>query len=179
MEAVLPAMWFIRRQMRGSRGELTLPQFRILVRIRREPEASLSALADHLGASLSTVSRAVTTLVEKGLLLRTDSPVDRRQLSLSITPRGQSVLNRARRAAQVRMAEVFEPLDAEQRRSMIEAMRQVRVLFTGDAGFTEGLGYLEDADEEKSAECVEGGNEPNSATADGMLIPPANAAAVK
>src|SRR3954447_10301930 len=46
-------MWFIRQHMRRHRTRgLSVPQFRALVLIDRFPEASLSAIAEHLGSTL-------------------------------------------------------------------------------------------------------------------------------
>jgi DNA-binding MarR family transcriptional regulator len=129
MDAVLPVMSYMRRQMRGHRGELSLSQFRMLVRISREPEASLSSLAEHLGSSVSAVSRAVSGLVQQGLLMRAEARGDRRQVVLSLTPQGQAVLDRAHRGAQRRMGAELAPLDGAQRAAIVEAMMALRAVF--------------------------------------------------
>src|SRR5580700_10156635 len=82
LDAVPPVIWFIRREMRAFRKGLSLPQFRTLSLINRQPAASLSAVADHLGASLPTASRMVQGLVAQGLLARKGCREDRRQLAL-------------------------------------------------------------------------------------------------
>ncbi len=129
MESVPTVVWFMRRQMRGHRGGLSLPQFRTLVRVNKEPAASLSAVAEHLGSSLSTVSRIVGGLVNKGLLKRTDRPDDRRQMALSITVQGRSVLERARRGTQRKMEAVIQPLSIEQKAILLDAMVVLREMF--------------------------------------------------
>jgi DNA-binding MarR family transcriptional regulator len=129
MDALLPVMSYMRRQMRGHRGELSLSQFRMLVRISREPDASLSSLAEHLGSSLSAVSRAVSGLVHKGLLSRVEASGDRRQVLLALTPQGQAVLDRAHRGAQTRMGAELAPLGAQQRAAIAAAMTLLRDVF--------------------------------------------------
>jgi DNA-binding MarR family transcriptional regulator len=129
IESVPPVIWFMRRQMRGHRGGLSLPQFRTLVRIDKEPAASLSAVAEHLGSSLSTVSRVVAGLVKKGLLKRINRPDDRRQMALSITVRGRSMLERARRATQRQMEWILQPLTTEQKAALLKTMSVFRQTF--------------------------------------------------
>src|SRR6478672_7299944 len=85
LDALPPVTWFMRRTMRSYRKGLSLPQFRALVLIDREPAVSLSAVADHLGVSLPTASRTVAGLVRKGLLSREGCRTDRRQCELSPT----------------------------------------------------------------------------------------------
>ena len=70
LDSVPPVIWFIRRQMRDHRHGLSLPQLRVLAKVHSQPTASLSAVAEHVGASLPTASRLVNGLVAKGLLAR-------------------------------------------------------------------------------------------------------------
>src|SRR5271155_3457661 len=130
MESVPPVVWFMRRQMRGHRGGLSMPQFRTLLRVNREPRTSLSAVAEHLGSSLSTVSRIVTGLVDKGLVVRRGSASeDRRRMSLTLTTRGQAVLDRARRGTQQQMEQALGLLSDRQREDVLTAMGILRDAF--------------------------------------------------
>ena len=61
----------IRIEMRGGHGaDLSIPQFRTLRYIQRNPDTSLSDLADHLGLTLPSVSKLVDGLVHKELIIR-------------------------------------------------------------------------------------------------------------
>ncbi len=122
-------LWFIRRQMRGHREGLSLPQFRALVRVDRSPSASLSSVAEHLGASLPTASRIVGGLVDKGLMIRQSSRDDRRQISLALTDRGRSMLGQARQATQQCLQTEMSALNYKQRESVVEAMSILKELF--------------------------------------------------
>ena len=107
-----------------------MPQFRTLVRVNREPRTSLSSVAEHLGSSLSTVSRIVTGLVDKGLVARRGgNDGDRRKMSLNLTPRGRAVLERARRGTQQRMEEAMQMLSDRQRKDVLTAMGILRDVF--------------------------------------------------
>jgi DNA-binding MarR family transcriptional regulator len=129
LDSVPPVIWFIRREMRVFRKGLSLPQFRTLSLVHRQPTASLSAVAEHLGASLPTASRLVQGLVQQGLLKREGCPGDRRQLSLGITERGESVLQTAWAGTQGRLAEQFEKLDPADRQAVTEAMAVLKNIF--------------------------------------------------
>jgi DNA-binding MarR family transcriptional regulator len=132
LDSVPPVMWFIRRQMRGHRGGLSVPQFRTLVRVNREPGSTVSQVAEHLGASLPTASRIVTILVDRGLLAREVSPSDRRAVVLRLTVRGRAVLAEAERGTHDAMESELAELPADEQRQIIQAMAILRGLF-GDA----------------------------------------------
>ncbi len=64
-------MRFIRAEMRSHRGhDLSVPQFRTLTFINRNPEASLSNLANHLGLTLPSTSKLVDGLVNQKIITR-------------------------------------------------------------------------------------------------------------
>src|SRR3954468_19567639 len=98
LDAAPSLIWYIRLNMRQHRKGLSVPQFRALVKIRNEPAASLSTVAEHLGSSLPTASRTVSTLVNKGLLSRSGSIQDRRQCALTLTARGRQIVEDAHAA---------------------------------------------------------------------------------
>lgn len=145
LDAVPPITWFIRREMRVFRKELSLVQFRTLVLVYKQPAASLSAVADHLGSSLPTASRLVQGLVEQGLLARQGCPDDRRQLALAITDRGRSVLQTAWAGTQNKLSAKLQTLSPAQRQSVVEAMRLLKGVF-GGLGLTESQGRSDEED---------------------------------
>ncbi|HEV2922894.1 MAG TPA: MarR family transcriptional regulator [Solirubrobacteraceae bacterium] len=65
-------------------------------------ERSVKALAETMGVSLPTMSRAVDGLFERGFVLRDEDPVDRRMKRVRLTGAGRQVplaLNEARLSA--------------------------------------------------------------------------------
>lgn len=129
LDAVPPVIWFIRRQMRHFRRDLSLAQFRTLTLVNRQPAASLSAVADHLGASLPTASRMVHGLVERGLLARQGCQGDRRQLALAITPRGEALLNTAWEETQASLKSELSRLSPVQQQNIADAMQLLKGVF--------------------------------------------------
>ena len=123
-----PISWFIRRNMRSHRGGLSMAQFRTLIRVNRPPPASLSSVAEHLGASLPTTSRIVQGLVDKGLLIRQGCRWDRRQITLELTAKGRDMLQTARKATQESMESELAKLTTPQRTLIVKAMTLLREL---------------------------------------------------
>jgi DNA-binding MarR family transcriptional regulator len=141
LSAVPAVNWFIRGKMRRHRKGFSLPQFRTLFLVEREPCASLSDVADFLASSLPTASRIVSGLVNKGLIQRSGCSEDRRQLSLKITARGQSVLNRAVQMTQAELEAEVQRFTPEQRASISDAMEILKTVFgslTSAAGRFDG-----------------------------------------
>ena len=130
LEAVPAVMRFIRSQMRCHRGSaLSVPQFRALLFLSRNPGAILSALAEFLGLSLPAASRLVEGLVGKKFVARRIPPGNRRQVVLSVSARGQRTVDAARQATERRLAEVVAPLRSEERMAIRRALRTLREEF--------------------------------------------------
>lgn len=129
LDAVPPTIWFIRRQMRRRREGLSVLQFRALYFIDANPSASLSAVAEHLGASLPSTSRLIAGLEAQDLIGRSGSRDDRRLVELVITPEGAKVMDSARASTLARIDEELALLDDEQRRLLAKAMHLLRKIF--------------------------------------------------
>jgi DNA-binding MarR family transcriptional regulator len=83
---------------------VTMSQAKVLYLIAAARGMRMSELAVRLGVSISTTSGVVDRLVDHGLLARHDDPADRRQVVVTITPTGNTNLERFRElnAAQMR-----------------------------------------------------------------------------
>jgi DNA-binding MarR family transcriptional regulator len=85
-------------------------------------EPSVKALAESMGVSLPTMSRAVDGLFERGFLLREEDPVDRRVKRLRMTEDGRRVplaLNEARLSA---LKDLIGSLGEEQAHALQSAL---------------------------------------------------------
>lgn len=138
LEAVPPVMRFIRKQMRHYRGpDLSVPQFRALVFLNRNRDASLSALAEFLGLSLPTASRLVEGLVQKSLVDRRTPHGNRRLIALTVNARGRRTVAAARRATVRRLAEVVASLRDDERAAIQSALRRLCEQFQSGAARTD------------------------------------------
>jgi DNA-binding MarR family transcriptional regulator len=120
----------IRVEMRRGRGsDISIPQFRTLAFIQRNPDSSLSNLADHLGLTLPSVSKLVDGLVKQKLVIRQESTADRRRLTLALTEVGASIVNSARSGAQKNLANKLGGLSADELETVRQAMLLLRPIF--------------------------------------------------
>ncbi len=135
LEAVPLVMRAIRREMRRQRKPgLSVPQFRILVMVNRNQGASLSEVAEHVGLTLPSVSKMVDGLVVRDLLTRATDPGDRRRLTLSLTPAGQTSMQTAYAATQAYLAGRLATLAASEREALMQAMAALVDIFGAPAG---------------------------------------------
>ena len=130
LEAVPAVMRFIRREVRGHRGsDLSVPQFRALLHIRRNAGTSLSALADHLGLTPATTSSLVDGLVRRQMVCREPSTEDRRRLALGLSPVGRRAVDVSMAAAQQKLASKLQLLQAEELQSIQRGLAALRRTF--------------------------------------------------
>lgn len=95
---ILPqVMDAVRLAMRAQiDGPLSVPQFRGLNFVDRQPGSSVSALAGFLGVTLATASAMADRLVKAGYLRACGSTTDRRRSELHLCTDGKAVLERMR-----------------------------------------------------------------------------------
>ena len=130
LDGMPQVMWFIRRHMRSHRTRgLSVPQFRTLVLIERFPTASVSCVAENLGVTLPTASRAISGLVARGFVSRESSSDDRRLMSLQLTPQGKDVLDIASGATRDAVAAELAGLSDAQRSVIVDAMGSLSRIF--------------------------------------------------
>jgi DNA-binding MarR family transcriptional regulator len=123
-------MRFIRAEMRSHRVHgLSVPQFRTLSFINRNPETSLSHLAEHLGLTLPSTSKLIEGLVNQKLITRRESREDRRRLTLALTKNGEDILRIARQATQDHLKDILRELSADELSAIIRAMNLLHPLF--------------------------------------------------
>ena len=115
MEAVPLVMRFIRADMRGrNTTDLSVPQFRSLAFLDRNPGASLSELAEHLGVTRATASANTERLVQRNFIHRCDHPQERRRVELKLTEAGKAHLHKAREQTRAYIADLLNSLTDEQ-----------------------------------------------------------------
>lgn len=124
----------IRSEMRRGRGsDISIPQFRTLAFIERNPDSSLSRLAEHLGLTLPSVSKLVDGLVNQKLIIRQASTADRRRLTLVLTKAGDSIVNTARAGAQVNLTDKLGGLSIAELETIHQAMQLLRPIFVNQS----------------------------------------------
>lgn len=74
-----------------EQSQLTMPQLRVLFQVRRSPGITTGQLSRNMGITMSTTSGLVAKLVDGGLVARSSSQDDRRQIPLQLTEAGQQL----------------------------------------------------------------------------------------
>ncbi len=103
-------------------GGITLPQLRALAYVLRQPQSTLSELAEHLAITMPSASALVDRLVKQGLLEAKIPPENRRRVSLMITADGEAVVTRATDLWREELARRLIPLTEEELRGAISAL---------------------------------------------------------
>jgi DNA-binding MarR family transcriptional regulator len=130
-ESVPPAWRQTRNQIRCNAVEkfqMTEEQFQVLRRIRNG-SASVSALAETSQTSRSAVSKAVDSLVRRGLVARSQNPHDRRNLPLALTGEGQRVMDLIYGEAEAWLSTRFARLNAEETGLLLQGLDILRRAF--------------------------------------------------
>ena len=114
METVPLVMRFIRAEMRAhSAAFLSIPQLRSLAFLNRNPGASLSEVADHLGVTCATASATIERLVQRNLVERYHHPQERRRVVLNLTDEGKYHLQQSQDQTRTQIAEMLKGLTPE------------------------------------------------------------------
>jgi DNA-binding MarR family transcriptional regulator len=130
METAPKIVQAIRVEMRRGHGtDLSIPQFRTMAFVQRNPDASLSDLADHLGLTLPSVSKLVDGLVKQKLISRQESVLDRRRLTLVLTPDGESIVHSAREGALANLTKIISHLSRDELVTIHQALELLSPLF--------------------------------------------------
>jgi len=101
--------------------DLTMSQMKVLF-LLYEGEMTMGQLAKPLGVTLSTVTGIVDRLVAEELVVRSESPVDRRQVIGHLTKNGRQLIERLYTTGQTMMANMLERLTLEDMRIVARAL---------------------------------------------------------
>jgi DNA-binding MarR family transcriptional regulator len=117
------------RQIAFEKFQMSVEQFQVLRRIRRG-STSVSALAEASQTGLPAVSKAVESLVRRGLVARSSDPLDRRKVPLALTEEGQRVLQVIFSEAETWLAVRFEKLDAREIDAIMKGLAALEKAFS-------------------------------------------------
>jgi DNA-binding MarR family transcriptional regulator len=107
---------------------LTPAQFGVLTVLQAHPGLGQSSLARALGFDKVTVLRVLRGLQARGLVTRGPAEDNRRNVSVSLTPQGESLLQQAQKPAEKAYKRLMAPLDKHQQEQLLELLQ----LLTGE-----------------------------------------------
>lgn len=97
-------------------------QYSVLTVIGANRGLSQADVAAMLGIERARLVRLLDRLERRGLLLRLDSPLDRRSHVLKLTPAGQALLKRAKNLAAIHERRLLERLGQTRYKAAMEAL---------------------------------------------------------
>jgi len=103
--------------------EISLVQCHILNEINRQHHPSMQEIASALGMDITTFSRQIKTLVDKGLVKKTPHPADNRINILSLTPEGLEIENSINVTVNAQLNGVFSTMSEFERETVIRSIK--------------------------------------------------------
>ena len=124
--------------MRETGARDVRPAFGFVIRAVEAEEPTVTRLAELLGVSRQAASKLADEMVERGYLLRTTDPADRRRTRLRLSAKGRRVRERA--------AAESERIEAELREAVgdraVEGLRRALLAFVEQEGALEEVRAL-------------------------------------
>ena len=96
-------------------------QLAALATLERRGAMSPGDLAEHEKVQPPSMTRVIAALVDWGLVTRAPHPTDRRQVILTVTPEGRSLVQRVRRRKEAWLAQKLAALSPQERATLREA----------------------------------------------------------
>jgi DNA-binding MarR family transcriptional regulator len=116
----LVCMRISRRVRFESTQDVAPHQFSVMARLE-DNALTPRELAGIECVSPPSMTRTVAALVERGLVTRTDDPLDGRQVFISLTAEGMSLLSETRRRRDAWMATRLKGISADEREILVKA----------------------------------------------------------
>jgi DNA-binding MarR family transcriptional regulator len=105
--------------------DVTMAQAKILRLLETEGELHMSELVRRLGISLSTLSGHLDRLVQQGLVVRRDDPVDRRQVVVAPTPAAFELFERFHELNFAQLRRLLDLLTRDERLDVVRAFHHI------------------------------------------------------
>ena len=115
------------RSLSAAPAHITLPQYRVLVMLATRGPQFPTVLAAELRVAPSSVTRLCDRLVAKGLIDRGEAPDSRRQIVVTISPAGRSVVDAVNSVRRQEIGRLVTAVPPERRSQTIEALNDLSV----------------------------------------------------
>jgi len=109
----------VERTAQGTpESELSDTQFAALSALERHSAMTPGELAEHEKVQPPSMTRVIAVLEERGLVMRAPHLTDRRQVVLTVTDEGRTVVHRARRRRDAWLAKRLKELSPQERATL-------------------------------------------------------------
>ena len=106
-------------------GGLTVTEWRVLAGLSGVPHESVGALSEITLTKQPTLSKIIQRMERQGLVRRSDTPVDRRQTLVTLTPKGHALAAGYVQRAMQHQQRVLQPLGARNASTLMRVLRQL------------------------------------------------------
>jgi DNA-binding MarR family transcriptional regulator len=106
------------RLAKGLEPGLSDTQLAALAALERHTAMTPGELAEHEKVQPPSMTRVITALEERGLVMRQAHATDRRQVVLTVTDHGRSVVQQARRLREAWLAQRLRELTPQERQAL-------------------------------------------------------------
>ncbi len=108
--------------------ELSLAQIQTIMTVYGSGQISMTALSKHMGVSPPSSSAMVDRLVEKGILMREHSRIDRRRVMVQIAPSVKTDIQTIEEAILLRFVDLVEKLGHETAVMWCDVLEKVKAI---------------------------------------------------
>ena len=108
-----------------SRGEISLPQFMLMLVLYRKGFMKMKDIAHQLNVSLPATTGMVNRMVRDGRVRRIPDEKDRRVVYVGITVRGKQVVNNVHNQRKKLFAEIFSNISPSGRAQYLKVLRKI------------------------------------------------------
>lgn len=122
MAAARVLVGVVARSVADVEDRVSLPQLRVLVLVATRGPLNLAAVADALGVHPSNATRTVERLVVAGFVDRRDAADDRRNVRLTLTKKGQRLVDSVFERRRAAIAQVVDRMPESKRRALPGAL---------------------------------------------------------
>ena len=124
----------IRSCLRAEFG-ITLPRFDLMAQLERSPQGlKMGELSKRMMVTGGNVTGITDQLVAEGLVVREDSPKDRRAYIVKLTPQGRHSFRKMAEAHEKWVVDLFGGMDEKQRGQLYELLAVLKTSAAAAAG---------------------------------------------
>jgi len=105
--------------------EVTLTQYRTLVVLASRGPQSLAALAEAIDVTPPTATRMCDRLIRKGLILRRHERGDRRLIRLSLSEKGQVLVDAVTERRRAEITDLLKAIPREQQTALVDSLQRL------------------------------------------------------
>jgi|SRR5664279_1400843 DNA-binding MarR family transcriptional regulator len=105
--------------------EVTLTQYRTLVVLASRGPQSLAALAEAIDVTPPTATRMCDRLIRKGLILRRHERGDRRLIRLTLSEKGQVLVDAVTKRRRAEITDLLKAIPREQQTALVDSLQRL------------------------------------------------------